>query len=474
MIRYVYAILTTSLQTPDHQASRRLARTCPKDAAELADARTRTCRPQTRKQSPLSSRRRGRLARRLQGILLNARFPTSSIPEAARVYAKAGFHILPLYEPTFEGCTCGRNCGSAAGKHPRTRGGVYAATDDSRAVSSWWGRWPEANIGIATGTASGILVFDIDPRNGGQDSLDDLRDEMTFPETLTSVTGGGGNHLFFQAPSAGSVNRTLRGIDIKSDGGYVVAPPSIHASGAHYRWKTKTLSLGLASVPGELLSAHDHEAAVAPAPVSSKPLPLTDHSSGIEILNGRVQNLVMNCDAPKKHGYDSRSEVIQAIALGVLRSGGTFELFSSLILNPEHKGGRKVQEMSHRRQETELRRSWRKANDFTEGRLPIATRLAVLALDSLLTAPVWAGNAGRTDKAVTRVIRLILLDSSRSEVDLAQRQIAEAAGITKDTAGRSLHRLIDQGVLAVVRKPGGTSPHKYVVQHRYIRTHLLP
>jgi len=107
-------------------------------------------------------------------------------------------------------------------------------------LAQWQARWPEANVGIVTGAVSGLLVLDVDPAHGGAASLAAL--EATFgrlPDTLVVCTGGGGRHLYFAHPGrpvACAVG--LRpGLDVRGDGGYVVAPPSIHPTGRPYRFE---------------------------------------------------------------------------------------------------------------------------------------------------------------------------------------------------------------------------------------------
>jgi hypothetical protein len=102
-------------------------------------------------------------------------------------------------------------------------------------IDRWWSSHPSANIGVPTGAATGFLVVDCDPRNGGPAERDELiRRFGPIPDTAEVITGGGGRHLFFQY-SGGTVPKTLAtGIDLKGDGGYVVAPPSMHASGRRY------------------------------------------------------------------------------------------------------------------------------------------------------------------------------------------------------------------------------------------------
>lgn len=98
------------------------------------------------------------------------------------------------------------------------------------------------NIAIQTGKASNLVVLDIDPRNGGDRSLEELvRKHGELPETLSVNTGGGGKHFYFRYSE--SVERLKSnpltgwpGIDIKADGGSIIAPPSRHVSGGHYAW----------------------------------------------------------------------------------------------------------------------------------------------------------------------------------------------------------------------------------------------
>jgi putative DNA primase/helicase len=138
------------------------------------------------------------------------------------------------------GCSKGKAC-ERPGKHPMTPHGVNDATSDRDQIKSWWSENPDANIGIATGGESGILALDIDPRNGGTDTLARLEKELgPLADTVTVLTGGGGRHLIFKHPSF-SVRKDTSGkvlgpgIDVLSDGCIMIAPPSVHASGKRYR-----------------------------------------------------------------------------------------------------------------------------------------------------------------------------------------------------------------------------------------------
>ena len=163
--------------------------------------------------------------------------------DAVLDYARCGWGVFPVYEVRDGKCACGAaNC-SHPGKHPRARHGVKDATTDERVIRTWWRRWPNANIGIATGRHSGLVVVDIDPRNGGDKNLEILEDRHgRLPRTLEVISGGGGRHLYFRVPRTGPPIRTvptldgLSGLELKADGGLIVAPPSRHQTGRRYRW----------------------------------------------------------------------------------------------------------------------------------------------------------------------------------------------------------------------------------------------
>tara|TARA_R110000824_G_scaffold82382_2_gene206463 strand:- start:3651 stop:5870 length:2220 start_codon:yes stop_codon:yes gene_type:complete len=159
---------------------------------------------------------------------------------AALEYASNGWSVLPLHSVTDDrSCTCGSNACKSPGKHPRTSNGVKDATTNAALIRSWWSANPKANVGIALGEASGLWCVDVDPRNGGDDSLLALQlKNDDIPETLHCLTGGGGEHFFFEYKKSDRIRngKLAEGIDVKSTGGYVVAAPSRHASGELYKW----------------------------------------------------------------------------------------------------------------------------------------------------------------------------------------------------------------------------------------------
>ena len=118
--------------------------------------------------------------------------------------------------------------------------GLKDATIDRETIQRWWEQHPHPNVGVVTGASSGIFVLDIDPDKGGDQSLEGLESKNgRLPDTVESVTGGGGGHRVFRYPDLPTPNTTNKpgpGLDIRGDGGYIVAPPSNHVSGKEYSW----------------------------------------------------------------------------------------------------------------------------------------------------------------------------------------------------------------------------------------------
>ncbi len=128
----------------------------------------------------------------------------------------------------------------------------------SAEVEAWFAEWPEANIGLVTGAVSGLVVLDIDPAHDGEESLRRLQRRYgPLPETAIVRTGGGGLHFYFRHPGGEVRNRAglAPGIDVRGDGGLIVAPPSLHPSGGRYLWEPahEPEDTGLAPMPDWLL-----------------------------------------------------------------------------------------------------------------------------------------------------------------------------------------------------------------------------
>ena len=125
--------------------------------------------------------------------------------------------------------------------------GFKDATRDRAQVESWWTQYPSANIGIATGEINGLLVIDVDIKHDqgkyGDESLKALEQELgELPETWTAITGSGGLHYYFKYPVGHEISISAsqlgEDLDIRANGGYVVAPPSVHPdTGRVYEWE---------------------------------------------------------------------------------------------------------------------------------------------------------------------------------------------------------------------------------------------
>ena len=170
--------------------------------------------------------------------------------QAARVYAALGYPVVPMHaaQPGV-GCSCPDPGCPEAGKHPRLRGWQRLATVDPTVVGEWWRRWPQANLGLATGRAFDVLDLD------GQQGMEALRALLSITPAEhpgpVAHTGGGGWHLLYAPTGLGNRVGLLCGVDWRGRGGLIVAPPSQHASGRRYHW-VRPPAATLPAVPAEL------------------------------------------------------------------------------------------------------------------------------------------------------------------------------------------------------------------------------
>lgn len=157
---------------------------------------------------------------------------------AVLLYRKRGFSVIPI--------------------RPRDKRPLVAWEEYQRRIASqeeirnWWSRWPRANVGIVTGEVSNVIVLDVDGAEGEQTIK---KNNLALPPTPCARTGGGGWHYYFRHPGGAVSNfaKKLPGLDLRGDGGLVVAPPSLHPSGRRYEWRIGIEEAELANPPSWLL-----------------------------------------------------------------------------------------------------------------------------------------------------------------------------------------------------------------------------
>ncbi|MEH2627065.1 hypothetical protein V1292_005120 [Bradyrhizobium sp. AZCC 1719] len=165
-----------------------------------------------------------------------------SLCEYALDYARRGWAVFPC-NPHNKFPLVGCNTDAAGNKLAGT-GGVKKATTDAQQIEQWWEWWPAAMIGVACGVASGVWAIDPDaPKKpgdpNGKANWAELRQKHGCEHTHTHLTPGGGEHLLFKwrpdrpiTNSEGRIKRT--GINVRGEGGYIIAPPSRRADGKAY------------------------------------------------------------------------------------------------------------------------------------------------------------------------------------------------------------------------------------------------
>lgn len=219
--------------------------------------------------------------------------PPTDFLTAALDYANAGWCVIPLHSvEAGGGCSCRRPDCTSPGKHPRVPDWPSRATTDRDQVGKWWRMWPRANVGLVTG--DGLVVVDVDPRNGGLVTLAELEAEHGRFDTRTAETGGGGLHFYFRAPPDLLYPGHLgAGIDLPK---MVVAPPSAHASGNGYGWRDPEREV--ADLPPWLIAAFEEHTRPTPTP-----LPLNGNGPGAPAggIPANVQALLGALDPDLPH-----------------------------------------------------------------------------------------------------------------------------------------------------------------------------
>jgi len=238
----------------------------------------------------------------------------TTILDSAQEYVSLGFSVFPCRHINEDGsCSCGKkgNCHSP-GKHPKTRQGVKDATNNPDTINEYFSK--DCNIGIATGEPSGLWVLDDDDIAANKAITD------TLPRTWTAKTGGGGRHYFFRHTETTKRLKNVKGIgvwkmDVRSTGGYVIAPPSNHISGGKYEWIISPHECEIAEAPDwliRLIPKHEDDQrgvmVVAASPRTTAPSnAITVHEPDDE-LTERARAYLAKCEpAISKQGGDDRT-----------------------------------------------------------------------------------------------------------------------------------------------------------------------
>lgn len=154
----------------------------------------------------------------------------SSLRDAALSYRRRGWSVIPI---------------SPATKVPPKGFSLetfFRRLPTEEEIEQWWRAMPRAGVGIVTGKVSNLIVLDVDTKKGA----DANAIYETYPTGVVSRTGSGGGHFYYEYPSdrdhvpnvVGRENGKPNGLDLRADGGYVVAPPTLHPSGRRYEWIT--------------------------------------------------------------------------------------------------------------------------------------------------------------------------------------------------------------------------------------------
>ncbi len=192
---------------------------------------------------------------------------------AALDYAQAGWAVFPADER----------------KRPRTAHGLHDATTERAEIEGWWRRWPDANVAIRTGPESGLLVLDVDGDEGA-DTLHDLEGSHgAMPLTASVSTPRGGEHYYPRLNGrriANSAGKLGPGVDVRGDGGYVLAPPSIGANGRRYELDERA---PLADPPAWLLELIQNGPARATSPPIGEEIPEGQRNETLASVAGTMR-----------------------------------------------------------------------------------------------------------------------------------------------------------------------------------------
>ncbi|WP_435112047.1 bifunctional DNA primase/polymerase [Nocardiopsis synnemataformans] len=243
------------------------------------------------------------------GVLGPAKMPLANCDQCAQV----GYHDTVEEK---EACTC------------LTCHGFYAATNDMDRVDEMLARHPDGLLFIRTGVVSNLVVIDVDPPEGLQ-TLANMKAHGVIRETAAVRTGSGGWHLFYQHPGGkvlSGAGKAGAKVDVKADGGYVVAPPSIHPrTGQPYRWHWDYPTAPRDHLHPRLL-AH-----IQPPEKPRQPITPRDYST---ITQNRLRGIVRSLLEAQEGGRNDRlhwaaAQAGELVASGELTEQAAYEVLAT-------------------------------------------------------------------------------------------------------------------------------------------------
>jgi hypothetical protein len=268
--------------------------------------------------------------------------PSLRLRDAALAYASRGVPVLPLQYPVAlpgrqaiadgeaitpawsTGCSCGDRACAQVGKHPLgslVPHGVNEATTNRARILAWWTQQPQANIGLACGHRFDVL--DVDGPQGAATIRAFATEHALVSSGPLVRTGGGGWHYYLAPTGLGNLHpHDLEQVDWRGRGGYVVAPPSRHASGHPYQWvASRDLEASVPAVPAPLRQRLERRQPGRPA-ASVVRLPAGERARHRYGRAALAAELTRVANAPKGHRnrqlWESGRNLYNLVATGVL------------------------------------------------------------------------------------------------------------------------------------------------------------
>ena len=249
----------------------------------------------------------------------------TALLEAALGYAARAIPTYPVHWPRHTpggaslACSCHRGpvCDRPA-KHPLVRHGVKEATTDPDRIGRWWHRWPQANVGLATGVVCDVLDIDGPEGLAALCQLQEAAD-LRLQGPLVATGGGGWHHWFTPTGLGNRPPRGLAHVDWRGRGGCVLAPPNRHISGGTYRWLVGLDQAPLAQVPAALRLLLDPDPPPTPRPARTAAPDLAGHPYGRPVLADELAALGRATPGHRNHILNRTAfKVYRYVAGGLL------------------------------------------------------------------------------------------------------------------------------------------------------------